>query len=74
MNNIQFDQVAFNKLTDREIAIASASLSGLSIEEIGKQLNVAPSTVGSYRTRIMEKLQCSTFIQAVGKMIKKGIL
>jgi two-component system, NarL family, invasion response regulator UvrY len=53
----------FSQLSDREFEITSLILSGLSVSEIGQQLHIQPSTVGTYKTRIFEKLNVSNVIQ-----------
>ena len=47
----------FEKLSDREIQTVKYLLNGYSLREIRKILNVHSSTVGTYKTRIFEKLK-----------------
>ena len=47
----------FEKLSDREIQTVKYLLHGYSLREIRKILNVHSSTVGTYKTRIFEKLK-----------------
>jgi two-component system, NarL family, invasion response regulator UvrY len=47
----------FEKLSDREIQTVKYLLHGYSLLEIRKILNVHSSTVGTYKTRIFEKLK-----------------
>ena len=47
----------FEKLSDREIQTVKYLLHGYSLLEIKKILNVHSSTVGTYKTRIFEKLK-----------------
>jgi DNA-binding NarL/FixJ family response regulator len=74
MQNIQFDQKVFSRLTDREIEIARASLEGLTPSEISEKFNIKPSTLSSFRCKIIDKTGCRTFIEAIGRLIKGGIL
>lgn len=53
----------FAQLSDREFEIASFLLTGISISEIATLLHLQPSTVGTYKTRIFEKLNVSNLIQ-----------
>ncbi|MCU7551033.1 response regulator transcription factor [Chitinophagaceae bacterium LB-8] len=53
----------FSKLSDREFVITSFLLSGLSLSEIANRLHLQPSTVGTYKSRIFEKLNISNLIQ-----------
>jgi len=50
----------FEKLSDREIQTVKYLLDGYSLLEIRKILNVHSSTVGTYKTRIFEKLKIKT--------------
>lgn len=50
----------FKKLSDREIQTVKYLLHGYSLLEIKKILNVHSSTVGTYKTRIFEKLKIKT--------------
>ena len=53
----------FNTLSDREFEIASLLLTGLSIIEIASKIHLQPSTVGTYKARIFEKLHVSNILQ-----------
>ena len=50
----------FKKLSDREIQTVKYLLHGYSLLEIKKILNIHSSTVGTYKTRIFEKLKIKT--------------
>jgi len=50
----------FDKLSEREIQIAKYLLHGYSLLEIKGILNIHVSTVGTYKTRIYEKLKIKT--------------
>jgi two-component system invasion response regulator UvrY len=50
----------FEKLSDREIQTVKYLVHGYSLREIKKILNVHSSTVGTYKTRIFEKLKIRT--------------
>jgi len=50
----------FEKLSDREIQTVKYLLNGYSLLEIRKILNIHSSTVGTYKTRIFEKLKIRT--------------
>lgn len=55
----------FDQLSSREFQIASFLLDGLSITEISTLLNLQPSTVGTYKGRIFEKLKVSNLIELI---------
>ncbi len=47
---------ALERLSDRELQVMLELASGRGVKEIAQKLSVSPSTIGSHRTRIMEKL------------------
>lgn len=59
----------FKKLSDREIQTVKYLLHGYSLLEIRKILNVHSSTVGTYKTRIFEKLKIKT-IRDLGELAR----
>ena len=59
----------FEKLSDREIQTVKYLLDGYSLQEIRKILNVHSSTVGTYKTRIFEKLKIRT-VRDLGELAR----
>jgi len=59
----------FKKLSDREIQTVKYLLHGYSLLEIRKILNVHSSTVGTYKTRIFEKLKVTT-VRDLGELAR----
>ena len=53
----------FTQLSDREFEIASLLLAGLSLSEIATRLHLQPSTIGTYKSRIFEKLNITNLLQ-----------
>jgi len=53
----------FEKLSHREFEIVNLLLSGFSIAAIAQTLNVKPSTVGTYKLRVFEKLKIKTVFE-----------
>lgn len=53
----------FEKLSHREFEIVNLLLSGSSINAIAQTLNVKPSTVGTYKMRVFEKLKIKTVFE-----------
>lgn len=62
-NEQKSDRDPFAQLSDREFEISSFLLAGLSLSEIATRLHLQPSTVGTYKSRIFEKLNVSNLIQ-----------
>jgi len=53
----------FDKLSHREFEIITLLLAGRNMAAIAQTLNIKPSTVGTYKTRIFEKLQVETVFE-----------
>lgn len=53
----------FEKLSQREFEIASMLLTGLTLSEVSKSLNLQTSTVGTHKSRIFEKLGISNILE-----------
>ncbi|MEO6894158.1 MAG: response regulator transcription factor [Ginsengibacter sp.] len=53
----------FDKLSSREFEIVQHLSKGDSVGEISKKLNIHTSTVGTYKSRIFEKLQVNNVIE-----------
>ncbi len=53
----------FLKLSQRETEMTAFLLQGLSVSEISSRVNLQTSTVGTYKSRIFEKLDVTNLIQ-----------
>lgn len=74
MNDIQFNQAIYKKLTDRELQVARYAKDGLSLKEAAERLGVTKSTIGNYRIRIMAKVGKPNMTAAVVSLMDAGIL
>lgn len=74
MNNIQFDQSLYKKLSPREQEVARAAKEGKSIQETADLLGVRPSTIKAYRCRLMAKIGAKNITESVVSLISAGIL
>lgn len=57
------DSNPFSRLSHREFEITNFLLAGMNIVAIAQKLNVKPSTIGTYKTRIFDKLQVQTLFE-----------
>ena len=55
----------FENLSSREFEILQHLITGESIGEISNTFNLQSSTVGTYKARIFEKLQCKNLVEAI---------
>jgi len=53
----------FTKLSSREFEIASILLSGQTSSDLGKTLNLSPSSVGTYKKRVFDKLGVKNLLE-----------
>jgi two-component system, NarL family, invasion response regulator UvrY len=53
----------FSRLSSREFEITTFLLAGQSVSEIAQTVHLQPSTVGTYKSRIFEKLNVSNLIE-----------
>jgi len=53
----------FDKLSQREFEITTLLLSGISLGEICKSLNLQSSTVGTHKARVFEKLHVTNILE-----------
>ena len=68
------DQAQVDPLSARERQIFLLVVDGLTSAEIGKQLGLAPSTVDTYRSRLMRKLDVQSVAELVRLAIRSGII
>lgn len=62
------------QLSDREFEVFKLIAGGESLVSIAERLNVSPSTVTSYRTRILEKTQLKSNAQIARYALEHGLL
>jgi two-component system invasion response regulator UvrY len=53
----------FNKLSSRELEIVTLLLEGKSLTDISGILNISTSTIGTHKSRLMEKLNAANLIE-----------
>ncbi|HWR44224.1 response regulator transcription factor [Sporomusa sp.] len=63
-----------NLLSGRELEVLKYIVHGHSITEVGEMLNLSVKTIDTYKTRIMEKLNCKKKSQLVEYALKNGLL
>ncbi len=68
------DLAPHETLSNRELEVMKLIASGTSLVKIATSLHLSPSTVTTYRTRILEKMGMSSNTELVKYAIKYGIL
>ena len=67
-------QPAHEALSDRELEVLKLIASGETLVEIGKKLNLSPSTVTTYRARILEKTKLKSNAKLALYALENGLL
>lgn len=62
-NSRTSDKSVIGNLSDKEIEIARFLTKGLSTKEISEQINLSPSSISSYKSKIFEKLGVKNIIE-----------
>jgi DNA-binding NarL/FixJ family response regulator len=68
------NQPAYELLSDREFDVFKLLASGKSVSEIAKQLFLSATTISTYRSRILEKLQLQNNTELVRYAIENDLL
>ncbi len=71
--NSGFSEQLHDKLSDRELQVLSMLGSGKSTNEIANSLSVSTSTVNTYKSRILEKMNFDTSSQMIHYAIKHNL-
>lgn len=74
MNNIQFDQETYSRLSPKEIEVVRAAGEGMSIKATAERFGVKKTTIATHRQRIIFKLSCGNMAGAVGMLKQGGII
>jgi DNA-binding NarL/FixJ family response regulator len=61
-------------LSDREFAVLRGIAAGMSVTEIGKELNLSAKTVSTYRTRLLERLDLRSNIELARYADEHGLV
>ena len=68
------DRPEHETLSDREFQVLCLIASGQSLTEIGETLFISVKTVGTYRTRILEKLQLKSNAEIIHYAILNNLI
>lgn len=73
-DNVDPEQMSFDKLTQRERDVFKHTAEGYSAPEIGARLSISPKTVDTYKQRIGEKMGISHRSDYVRIALRLGLL
>ncbi len=71
---IDFDESAHEKLSDREYQVMRMIGQGKSVSDIASKLNLSISTVSTYRSRILEKTGLKNSAEITNYVIKNKLI
>lgn len=63
-----------SRITTREREVLRLLAQGLTAEQVGKTLNIAPSTVISHRNSLRIKLKCKNCAELISRAYQIGLL
>ena len=67
------DKPRHERLSDRELYVMKLIASGESLLKIGEMLSISPSTVSSYRARILKKMEMQSNSELTRYCIEQGL-
>jgi len=68
------DRPPHERLSDREYRVMWLLASGRSLQQIAEEMHLSPSTVSTYRGRILKKLQLSSNVELVHYAMKHRLI
>jgi DNA-binding NarL/FixJ family response regulator len=68
------DKPLHETLSDREYEVMCKIASGKTVKEIAKEMSLSPITIGTYRSRIMEKMMMKNNVELATYAIKHGLI
>jgi len=74
MNNIQFDQEIYKRISPREIEVAKAASRGMGQKGTGEVLGITKNTVQNHRRSLLRKLGCKNITEVVTTLKDAGII
>jgi DNA-binding NarL/FixJ family response regulator len=70
----RFRQAPHEKLSDRELQILCMIARGRTVKEIAAELNLSPKTVGTYRSRVLAKLNLRNSTEIAYYAVKESLV
>jgi DNA-binding NarL/FixJ family response regulator len=68
------DRPPYARLSQRELQIFRKLALGMALTVISKDLSISPKSVSTYRSRILEKTQCSNNAEITRYAIREGLI
>lgn len=62
------------RLSDREFQVFRQLCEGVTVTEIGEQLNLSAKTISTYRSRVLDKMEMSSNAELVQYAVRNGII
>jgi len=72
--DVDVHKAPHERLSDREFLILRMIASGKSVGQIAKELSLSPSTVSTYRARILEKTDMKNNSELTSYAVQKGLV
>lgn len=68
-----YEVLIHERLSDRELQVFRLLGGGKTVGEIGRELNLSPKTISTYRTRILEKTGLRTTAEIIHYAVRHGL-
>ena len=62
------------RLSDRELEVLRMIASGKTISQVADELHLAVTTIGTYRTRILEKMEMTTTTELIRYALRSKLV
>lgn len=71
---IDSERPAHERLSDRELQVLSMIAEGKKIKEIAHELSLSPTTVATYRARVLEKMQLKSSVEITSYALRNNLI
>lgn len=71
---LESNKLAHERLSDREFQVLSMIASGKSVKDIADELSLSPTTIATYRARVLEKMQLKSNVDMTGYALRHNLI
>lgn len=71
---VESEKLAHERLSDRELQVLSMIAEGKKIKEIATELSLSPTTVATYRARVLEKMQLKSSVEITSYALRNNLI
>jgi len=71
---MESNKLAHERLSDREFQVLTLITSGKSVKAIANELSLSPTTIATYRARILEKMQLKSNVELTSYALRNNLI